>query len=113
MKASTNVQLLKAVVNRAVFGDWAREVARADGEVLVVPCGLPDDGQVANWQVVQRGVWRMSGGQRTERPAGVTQAMSAQLARALSDMDAEMLTPATAAAVIQVGLYGEVRYPQP
>jgi hypothetical protein len=65
--------------------------------------------QAVDWQVVARGVWRCNGGQMA-RPNGFTEQMSKQLKQAMSDLDADHMDPATASAVIQVGLYREVRY---
>lgn len=117
MRAPTQVQLMLDVIKQALvpgkggIDDWATLVYEANDGISVAPCDQPDDGQVVNWQIVARGVWRISGGQLMERPTGVTEEMAAQLGRALSDLDAELMTPATASKVIQVGLYREVRYP--
>ncbi len=117
MRANTQVQLMLDFIKKALtprkggLDDWAELIYEASDGISLAPCDQPEDGQVVNWQVVARGVWRMSGGQQMERPPGVTKEMTDQLSRALSDMDADMLAPATASKLIQVGLYSEVRYP--
>lgn len=116
MRANTQVQLMLDIISCARtleaggIDSWAAVVYEAADGITLAPDEYPEDGHAINWQIVARGIWRISGGQLMGRPKGVTEDMAAQLARALSDMDADMLTPATASAVIQVGLFQEVRY---
>lgn len=117
MRARTQVQLMLDFISKAMFprqgglDDWASLIHVTAVGIRIAACDRPDEARTVDWQVVARGAWRVGGGQVMERPAGVTEEMAAQLTRAMGDMDANELTPATASKVIQVGLYGEVRYP--
>lgn len=115
MKRNTEVQLMKDIIARALADEaglerWALVRVRTSDEVSIALRDFPEDGHAINWQVVTRGVWYIRGGQQMDLPAGVMPSMVDQLARALSDLDAELMDPATASAVIQVGLFRQVLY---
>lgn len=60
--------------------------------------------------VVHRGLYRCQGGQ-ADRPEGVSSAAHAEINAADSEQDADLMSPATASILIQVGLFGKVVYP--
>lgn len=62
-------------------------------------------------EVVQRGIWRVQGGQTKELVLGFDADMKAEVIKADTEQDAELMTPATCSALIQVGLFGKVMYP--
>jgi hypothetical protein len=115
MKVGNTRALMTGIVQRAMtpgrlgLGSWAYR-QNDDPDRLSIAPHASSDWQTVDWEVVARGVWRVTGGQSMDRPTGFTEEMADQLSRALSDLDPEQLDPATASAVIQVGLYREVRY---
>jgi hypothetical protein len=60
--------------------------------------------------VVERGLYRIQGGQDMDRPEGVTSVMFADIQRAVENLDVEEMGPRTASAILQVGLFGKVVY---
>jgi hypothetical protein len=106
---------MAAIIERSMtpgrrnLGAWAYR-GNDDTERLLVAPHATTAWETVDREVVARGVWRVTGGQSMARPVGFTEEMSNQLSRALSDLDADHLDPSTASAVIQVGLYSEVRY---
>ena len=116
MQVNSTQALMLAIIERAMVPDrngldtWARRVFVGSDGLFLVPFDEREEAQPVTGQVVARGIWRVKGGQNKDRPVGFTEEMADQLSRALSDMDADELDPATASATIQVGLYREVLY---
>ena len=118
MKTVTTEALMTALLDRALEDDqtglrsWAVLEVNHRGETWVAPAvhGLYGPDYLLTRQTVSRGVWRATGGQQMGLPNGFTSEMADQVKRALSDLDSALVDPATASALIQVGLYGEVRY---
>ena len=114
MKLKTEKALMEGIVarsiepNRVGLGVWAFRSNDDPTRLVIAPHGT-ENWETVDWQVVARGVWRCTGGQG-ERPTGFTKPMHEQLSLALSDLDPELMDPKTASAVIQVGLYQEVRF---
>lgn len=115
MQVMTQDALFVQIIDRALeegpnnLREWA-DVTLHRSDVWVEPRLNPQVGYILTRETVARGVWRITGGQQMNRPDGWTSAEHSELSRALSDLDADHLSPGTASAVIQVGLYGEVRY---
>lgn len=118
MKTLTTQALLTALLDRSLEDDetglrsWAALEVNSRGETWVAPAvhGLYGPDYLLTRDIVGRGVWRATGGQQMDLPDGFTVEMADQLKRAMSDLDSDLVDPATASAVIQLGLYGEVRY---
>lgn len=118
MQTLTTEALMTALLDRALENDetglrsWAALEVNWRGETWVTPAalGLYGPDYLLTRHTVGRGVWRTTGGQQMDLPDGFTIEMANQVKRALSDLDSELVDPATASALIQVGLYGEVRY---
>lgn len=90
---------------------WSARVVRPGGSVNEIKAlAAPDMILLVSRTVVQRGIYRIQGGQRMERPAGLTQTMLDEVQAADACLDPFKMTPATASAVIQVGLFGKVIY---
>lgn len=115
MQVMTQDALFVQIIDRALeegannLREWA-DITLHRADVWVEPHRDPQQGYILTRETVARGVWRITGGQQMNRPAGWTAEQHSQLSRAMSDLDADHLEPGTASAVIQVGLYGEVRY---
>lgn len=90
---------------------WAKAVGVTLGGLDICPRQSPDFRTTLNHVVIERGLSKIQGGQRMSRPDGVTDLMFVEIQMAVSDMDPQMMTPATASAIIQVGLFGRVIYP--
>jgi hypothetical protein len=117
MRVAHTKALMEAIVERSMeptaregLGSWAHQVVRTASVLEIAPHERPSQIEVLDAEVVARGVWRVTGGQSMDRPLGFTEEMANQLSRALSDLDADHLNPATASAIIQVGLFQRVRY---
>lgn len=118
MKVMTTPALFTALIDRSLEDDetglrsWAVLECNWRGENWIAPAehGLYGPDYMLTRDTVGRGVWRVTGGQQMDLPEGFTAQMADQVKLALSDLDSELVDPATASALIQVGLYGEVRY---
>ncbi len=101
------------IVDTGSLLTWATPIGPAGGRgaVDIRPRLTPDVVIRVDPTVVERGIRRIQGGQNMARPVGVTMRMLIETNMADGQLDAEQMSPATANAVIQVGLFGKVLYP--
>lgn len=89
-------------------GRWAEAIPTLDGPVLI-PHGSIVEHPVT-WLVVRQGIWRIVLVRHDGLPRGTQWLTQQRLLAAFTDGDMAGLGPSDVDHIVQVGLFGEVRY---